>query len=257
MYNPLYYKYSLPIFVDKSESKIRQDKYEHYYPTILRNLIIHCGDHLWNKYPHQPWLDFILNNIPGQVQNFLEIGCGVGRILAEVAMKHPGMECFGIDYSLQMLICARKMWISGSGIEIDAGERGFSVFMSPQLRLKNVKFAQAKAEFIPWNNGELDVVVASFLLDKTENPELIVKEVYRILAPSGRFIIITPFNMEKRNLWEQYYPEEKFTSRMSENGFQLVKNSSALIEEPLDLHGNSIQWNCSLFNFKKEPPIRL
>lgn len=251
MQNPHYYKYELPIFVHKPDSKIRTDKYEHYYPTVLRNLLIHCGDHLWKAYPFRACLDEIIENIPPKARNILEIGCGVGRSIAEIAIKFPALECYGIDYSLQMLKCAHKIWVLGDGMEVDGRDKGFSPYKSPSEKLTNLKFAMTSAEFLPWEENEIDVVFASFLLDRIGDVELTLREVFRVLSPSGTFIIVTPFNMEKRDQWQKYYPEEAFIQHLNEAGFHVIDEQKFVIREPIDSHGNSIHWNCTSFVTQK------
>jgi ubiquinone/menaquinone biosynthesis C-methylase UbiE len=248
---PLYYKYDLPIYVKKSDNKIRADKYEHFYPTILRNLLIHCGDELWENYPFQPVRDFVVKNISSNSSSILEIGCGLGRLISEVAFKYPKATCYGIDYSLHMLKFAHKMWIKGEAIEIDGSDMGFHQFTSPSLTLSNLHFAMASASNLPFEDKKIDMILASFILDKLDDLEKTIKEAARVLVSSGQLIIISPFNMEKRQMWKTFYPVISFETSLESYGFKLETKEKMTITEPIDRHGNAIHWKCIAFVYKK------
>jgi len=49
---------------------------------------------------------------PGQGSNVLELGCGTGRNLIAVARRYPGVRCFGVDVSNEMLAQARRSIIA-------------------------------------------------------------------------------------------------------------------------------------------------
>ena len=92
---------------------------------------------------------------------------------------------------------------------------------------------------------KLFLIVNSFLLDRLENPTLGLQEMYRVLRPQGRIMIITPLNFQQATHWQAYYPASRLLQHCKDIGFTIVEYQAALpLEEPLDHHGNKICWNC-------------
>lgn len=92
----------------------------------------------------------------------LDIGCGDGVLLSFI---RPGI-LYGVDADKDSLLAASK-------------------------RVK-AKFFQAKAEKLPFKNIFFDVVIATEIIEHLAKPEMMLKEILRVLKPGGQVIITTP-----------------------------------------------------------------
>jgi ubiquinone/menaquinone biosynthesis C-methylase UbiE len=247
MKEPLLYRKGIPFFYHKTEADFQKDPYERYDSMVLRQSALHLADELWGRYPFQPIFDFAeeyctdFSNI-----QILETGCGTGRWIATLAQRFPEASCYGIDYSYQMLKQAKGFWIDGKEILIDLSEQGFvppiKIRAAP---LKNLHLGLAKAEELPFEDNSLDVVINSFLLDRLDNPQKGLEEMYRVLKPKGTLILVTPLNFKQADHWKALYPPEKLSDVLNKMGFNILKwQDDIIIEEPLDVHGNMLNWKC-------------
>ena len=65
------------------------------------------------------------------------------------------------------------------------------------------------------------------------------------MVGNGKIIIITPLNFLHKDHWQQFYPSVKLLQVIREIGFNVLEwEDNFTIEEPLDLRGNALKWNC-------------
>ena len=95
----------------------------------------------------------------------LEVGCGTG-VLAREVIKRVGPDggVTGLDVSESMLGVARGI-------------------------CPDVDFRQGNAMDLPFEDESFDAVIASFMLMFVPEPELAVREMWRVLRPGGRLVI--------------------------------------------------------------------
>jgi ubiquinone/menaquinone biosynthesis C-methylase UbiE len=98
----------------------------------------------------------------------LEIGHGTGHLLKD--LRDRGISAVGLDESWQMSALAFKRLQS----------RGFDPLL-----------VNGYAQFSPFSSSSFDQVVATFPSEYITHPST-VREIYRILAPGGQFVLI-PF----------------------------------------------------------------
>lgn len=245
--DPLYYKRGIPFFADKPEAAFRADPYERYDPMVVRQTLVHLADAHWNTYPCQSVLDWTMAHLPEMLSGrVVDIGCGVGRLAGELAQRFPDSEVWGIDYSYQLLRQAQRYWQLGTPFEVDGCSRGFPVLELGGPVLPNLRLGLARAEALPFSDQSIDVVSSWFLLDRVGDPESFFREVYRVLAPEGRCVLITPFNFQQADQWRRFYPLPKLVAQLGQLGFQVQRQTDDLeVREPLDAHGNQVLWRCS------------
>ncbi len=231
----------IPFYVAKSEAAFRSDPYEQYDPMVVRQTGLHLVEKWWSAYPFREVLDWCLAQVPVTASgHVLEIGCGVGRYIGEVARARPGWSCVGLDYSYQLLRQADRYWCREESIEVDGRDRGFTVARLPGLQLPNVQFALADAADLPLHATSMDWAVATFVFDRLADPAAALGELSRVLRPTGRLLLILPYNFQRAAHWTQFYPPARFAQWLSEAGWQIVEQRSFPIVEPLDVHGNAI-----------------
>lgn len=141
----------------------------------------------------------------------LEVGCGTG-VFTE-AIKKISNNLIATDISKNMIVEAKK-------------------------RNPDVEFREADIEKLPFNDQEFDIVVAINSFSYVYNKEKGIKEIYRILKKSGKFILIdmnflSPIyyvtfllNYSKRKSW--------ITATIQSNRFflkKLLKNNNFKILE--------------------------
>lgn len=252
MHAPIYNRRGIPFFHDKTELEFRQDNYERYHDMVVRQSGLHLADQFWERYPFQAIFDFGEKYYPKEQDiNILEIGCGVGRWIANLAKQYPESTCWGIDYSYQMLKRASEFWIGGQEISIDLKDKGLGQLLQKGERLNNLKFGLAKAEKLPFENSSQQIIVSSFLLDRVENPMQCLKEMYRVLEQNGQLILISPLNFKQVDHWDMYYPPSQLSIVIREIGFEILDwKEDLIVHEPLDVKGNFICWKCLAFVVK-------
>ena len=118
------------------------------------------------------------DRLPEDVKHILDVGCGSGGWVLDVAYQYPECEVVGLDVSTTLLNYARA--------RADVQERKNAVFVQGNV-LKPLEFA----------DGEFDLVnmrfATAFLLREAWLP--VLQELFRILRPGGIMRITETDNM--------------------------------------------------------------
>lgn len=250
---PLRTRRNIPFFYNKTEAEFRQDTYEDYHEMVMRQSIVHLADDWWEGYPHQVVLDWILGQVGDTVPSKIaDIGCGVGRLIGEMAQAYPHSECWGMDYSYQLLRQAYDYWVAGQTIDLDGAKRGLGMSKIVGKRLKNLHFGLAKGESLPFEDGVLDLVCSSFVLDRFESPSQALEEMFRVLKKDGQLLIVSPLNFLQAQHWAQFFPLSRLLEQFQKTGFLIEKVETDLVlREPLDKQGNHVHWKCVGLDLRK------
>lgn len=80
------------------------------------------------------------------------------------------------------------------------------------------------AENIPTDDNSFDVVLMTEVLEHLKTPELVIKECYRVLKPSGKMIITVPFlNAVHADPYDyQRWTSEKIKIEFEKAGFKVI-----------------------------------
>ena len=100
---------------------------------------------------------------PGSRPRILDLGCGTGRNLAELAQV-------------------------GDAVGLDLEARALEFCQQRGLR----SVAQARAEHLPFQDASFDAVIALDLLEHLDDDVEGVREVFRVLRPGGHFLAFVP-----------------------------------------------------------------
>ncbi|PPK87463.1 methyltransferase family protein [Neolewinella xylanilytica] len=234
----------IPLYYDKSEDETRQDVYERYDELVARQTALHLADESHGGYPLQPLADYVRKWLPpSPTAAVADLGCSVGRLIGDIATDHPAWDCYGIDFSYQMLRQAQDYWVKGDTVSANLLRYGYTHDTFSGKQLPNLRFALADAATLPFPDASLDVLLNTFLIDRIPDPFQAFAEWKRVLRPGGRLITVSPLNFLKREQWERYYPPVKLIDRLLRDAWQLVDLTDPLyVEEPMDKRGNAIRW---------------
>lgn len=106
----------------------------------------------------------------GPDDRYCEIGCG-GGFLLHMAMQHAAAGA-AIDHSREMVALSQEKnreFINQDRLEVVLGN----------------------AESLPWDTGSFTACASANMFFFVENPGAVLSEVNRILAPGGRFAMVT------------------------------------------------------------------
>ena len=118
--------------------------------------------------------DFIVKNLrrffqketPLCVNTAIDIGCGIGGLTYR--LKDYSNLTIGIDLSLDALKLTKK----------SDNKKGF--------------FIQADGVRLPIKDNTCDLCTSIHVIEHIKEPELLLKEIYRVISANGKLILITP-----------------------------------------------------------------
>ena len=99
----------------------------------------------------------------------LEVGCGVGAVLAVLGQEYPGIRLTGVDIEPKQLEFARGH-LERSGVE--------------------AALLEADALALPFADESFDYVWTMWLLEHIADPPVALREARRVLVPGGRMTAI-------------------------------------------------------------------
>jgi arsenite methyltransferase len=106
----------------------------------------------------------------GKGECVLDIGCGAGvDTTAAALMTGPAGRVVGIDLTSEMLERAREN--------------------SKKASIENASFQEGSAEDLPFPDTSFDVVVSNGVFNLVPDKLKALREVFRVLKPSGRFML--------------------------------------------------------------------
>lgn len=146
-------------------------------------------------------------------KNLLEVGCGMGT--DSLVLTKNGFDVLGIDLSSAHLSLATKLF---------------------RLFAKKGSFMKGNAEILPFPDNSFGCVYSYGVLHHTPNTEKSIKEIFRVLSPSGRAVIMLYHKWSLNNL----------AHCVLKKGFENVKNS---MDSPITYRfsKNEVRYMCSDF----------
>lgn len=176
-------------------------------------------------------------NLKGN-ERFLDVGCGDGKLSADVAKSLPEGSVLGIDLSEEMITFARNHY--------------------PQEKFPNFAFMQANASELTFDS-EFDIVFSNAVLHWIKAPEAALKGFWKSLKPGGVFLAqlggrgnaaeilkILDYMLENEK-WSSYfrdfvfpygfYGPEEYGKWLKEAGFSIKRLE--LISKDMALQGDS------------------
>lgn len=123
-----------------------------------------------------PFVAQFASNI--QALRILDVGCGNGQLLAELICRYPNSFFYGTELS------------SGR------------IKLAQQYLGCDVSFVQTGSSgYIPFQDNVFDLIFVTEVIEHLKQPVLFLREIYRLLASSGRLVLTTP-NSDAYPLWK-------------------------------------------------------
>ncbi len=123
--------------------------------------------------PHMRWIRRYVSSRAAALKDqgsAVDLGCGAGQLVMELALMAPGLHVTGIDLSEKLLEGARQ----------SARRAGLQ---------DRVDFRVGNVEQLPFADQSLDSVISTGSLHHWSNPVAVLNEVDRVLKPGGAYFI--------------------------------------------------------------------
>ncbi len=104
-----------------------------------------------------------------QASRLLDVGCGTGRTLHQIARTHPAMRLWGVDLSPAYVKVARKRL----------------------AELPEITLAVENGETLPFADGAFDIVTSVYLFHELPRNarRAVIRELHRVVRPGGLVVI--------------------------------------------------------------------
>lgn len=184
---------------------------------------------------------------------FLDVGCGIGRTLYDLADLFPASLFIGMDYSYKMLTRASQILFEEKELAVDLSAKGLGTpRLSSRKPVENVILSQGNALDIPFEPGIFDCVTNTFLVDRVSDPKKAIEESVRMLKKGGLFIFSNPLNFNTAKGWETFGKTSLLIEFIQQTGIDIQEWFDGLVfREIKDLRGNYSEWE-ALFVFGKK-----
>jgi len=120
----------------------------------------------------------------------MEWGCGAGRMLGAVRAARPDLSLVGLDLSRAALTAAAER--------------------HPQIEFRR---CEPGAAALPAADGEFDAVFVLDALEHVDDPERVLAELQRVLAPGGALHLNVPCEGDALSIWRWLPPPARFWKR--------------------------------------------
>jgi len=131
-----------------------------------------CREYIFRDHTPEILKSLFPSERPTIGTRLLELGCGPGFYACRLAAELHHLEATGIDLSQRLIERAKTR--------------------ARSLHLANCKFQCADAHDLPFESNSIDAIVVSRLFLVVPDREGIVREIFRVLKPSGRCFIAEP-----------------------------------------------------------------
>ncbi|MFN7952376.1 MAG: class I SAM-dependent methyltransferase [bacterium] len=158
------------------------------------------------------------------VTRLLDVACGTGRTLSQLAASHPDLRYFGVDLSPYYVQVARKNL----------------------SEVEDVSLLAENAEHLPFVDGYFDIVTSVYLFHELPRNARrnVVREMLRVLEPGGLLVIedsaqisdspelapvLAGFAKEFHEPFYRDYTEDDLAALLAAEGFEVLSSDPKLV----------------------------
>jgi trans-aconitate 2-methyltransferase len=171
--------------------------------TTSKGVVWSAADYASNSKVQQKWAHELITKLKLHGgERILDVGCGDGKITAEIARAVPQGEAVGVDASPQMIEFAEKAFqLSNLNFRVvDArqiGPKTFSPSPPPKEKRVRVRRPFQTKPLTPLRGGDgdgsisalFDVVFSNAALHWVDDHQAFLRGAASVLRPSGRLIV--------------------------------------------------------------------
>jgi ubiquinone/menaquinone biosynthesis C-methylase UbiE len=156
----------------------------------------------------------------------LDVACGTGRLLRQIATSHPRLRLYGVDLSPAYVNAARALLAD----------------------VPEVSLASENAECLPYRDGFFDIVTSVYLFHELPRAtrRRVLAEIKRVLVPGGLLVLEDSAQLAEsaglapslanfaRDFHEPFYADyirDDLAVALSEAGFQKVSVAPAFVSK--------------------------
>lgn len=166
------------------------------------------SENMWNGGSRKSIIPFIEKHID-KGSSVLDIGCGDGY--GSYKLYKSGYKVTGMDISTEMITWAKK-----------------------RIHMDELNFLQGDVGNLPFGNNSMDGMMAINVLEWTEFPATVLKELYRVLKTDGLVCvgILGPTAGPRSNSYPRLHTEKAICNTMMPWEFQqlAVENNFKLVD---------------------------
>jgi SAM-dependent methyltransferase len=118
------------------------------------------------------------------------LGCGNPTALAELKSGETVLD-LGSGGGIDVLLSARRVGPTGKVFGLDMTDEMLALANENKRRAgaENVEFLRGEIEHIPLPSNSVDVVISNCVINLSADKDRVLKEVFRVLKPGGRFAV--------------------------------------------------------------------
>jgi len=130
-----------------------------------------------------------IKDLPSDISEF-SLGCDNPVALADIRKGETVLD-IGSGGGLDVFLASKKVGPEGKVIGLDMTEQMVEKARKNAIKgnYNNVEFKLGEIENIPVKDNSVDLVMSNCVINLVPDKEKAYQEIYRILKPSGRFVI--------------------------------------------------------------------
>ncbi|MFZ5927013.1 MAG: arsenite methyltransferase [Acidobacteriota bacterium] len=118
------------------------------------------------------------------------LGCGNPAMMAELRPGETVLD-LGSGGGIDVLLSARRVGPEGRAYGLDMTDEMLALARENQRKagIQNAEFLKGEIENIPLPDAAVDVVISNCVINLSADKDRVLREVYRVLKPGGRFAV--------------------------------------------------------------------
>jgi SAM-dependent methyltransferase len=136
----------------------------------------------------------------------VDIGCGTGRNIRDLAREMASTRFIGVDASPEMLSVARSILLGSEDVSFSPTQRGF-----PKISMKSNDFRNVElltpGEFISnfsLSKQQADICISVNSIERVVDVDDYIRLISTSLRTSGRLIIASSLNWDREEYWSMF-----------------------------------------------------